>query len=119
MTLHADRVAPLRREFGGIYDWTLAIGGVGCARSVTTFTGNAAVGEWLSSVEILGSVFRRIQSASMAVQAIRKSWQRHGDLPRFGVSRRHVPARRLRIPVDRRFKKKAFLGEKKGLSLHP
>src|SRR5579863_7904918 len=111
MTLHANRVAPPRRQLRRIYDHSLAV----CmflAVTMTTLAGNSRVKKWLAREFAVAARLRSLHAAGVAIQATGKCRQIQWDLPRIDVCRSHIPAPFLGIPVDGSFEKELLIREK-------
>ena len=111
MTLHADGVTALGRELGRVHNRSRRARNVSCARAVTAFAADARMKKCRHRIEVLGSFDRRSHATDVAAQTTGEGRKVEGNLSRVLVGRRHVPALLMAVPVDRRFKQEAILGE--------
>src|SRR5262252_8849770 len=86
------------------------------SRPVATLTGHAGIQEWGHLVTILGSFYRSLDAADMAVEAAGEGGQVHRRFPSIGIGRSHVPHLPLPVPVHRRLEKEAILRKQVGSS---
>jgi hypothetical protein len=109
MTLHADGITAVGWQLCGIHDRSAR--NVSRAWAMTTLATYACMKKCRHRIEGFCSFDRRTHAADVAAQATGEGRKIEGNLARVLVGRGHIPELRMGVPVDRRFKQEAILGE--------